>query len=242
MVEILIIYLYRRTKTLIAVNNEFTKKLKNAETEAATGRLSNILAHEIKNPLSSISGLISYAEKKETSETTKEILEKTQDEVNRLSTIVNDFLAYGRYIEMQVTDTDIQSIIQKTCTLLTHDADKKGITIDINDANFNCSLDNNKMLQVFVNLLLNAFDASPENDIVTININDATKVVTIANNTTQALDVDVEKLFEPFYTTKTKGSGLGLAITKKIVEAHEFSMSVDTLSPFTVSINFNING
>lgn len=235
--EILIFLLFFKLRQLITIYQNFQKKLNIAEKDAATGRLASVLAHEIKNPLSSINGLLLYAEKKCNDNDIKNIITNSKVEIDRLSDIVNDFLTYGRNIELNITNTPAIDIINKTIELLQHDINEKNIKINIIGNNFSFDCDKNKFLQIFVNLILNAIDASPLNDIISITINDKDKSISITNNTKNILEVDKNKFFEPFYTTKTKGSGLGLSITKKLVETHGYSIEILDLSPFVIKLN-----
>lgn len=235
--EILIFLLFFKLRQLITIYQNFQKKLNIAEKDAATGRLASVLAHEIKNPLSSINGLLLYAEKKCNDNDIKNIITNSKVEIDRLSDIVNDFLTYGRNIELNITNTPAIDIINKTIELLQHDINEKNIKINIIGNNFSIYCDKNKFLQIFVNLILNAIDASPLNDTISITINDKDKSISITNNTKNILEVDKNKFFEPFYTTKTKGSGLGLSITKKLVETHGYSIEILDLSPFVIKLN-----
>lgn len=235
--EILIFLLFFKLRQLITIYQNFQKKLNIAEKDAATGRLASVLAHEIKNPLSSINGLLLYAEKKCNDNDIKNIITNSKVEIDRLSDIVNDFLTYGRNIELNITNTPAIDIINKTIELLQHDINEKNIKINIIGNNFSFDCDKNKFLQIFVNLILNAIDASPLNDTISITINDKDKSISITNNTKNILEVDKNKFFEPFYTTKTKGSGLGLSITKKLVETHGYSIEILDLSPFVIKLN-----
>lgn len=241
-IEMLIFFLYFRMRQVINLYHDSTVKLKNAEKEAATGRLASILAHEIKNPLSSMSGLIDFAIKKSADSMTVDILNRTNDEVSRLSKIVNDFLSYGRSFDLNIIKADISPLVVKTCDLLSHDSNTKHIAITIEGSSFQADIDENKMLQVFVNLILNAVEASPQNGNVKIVMQPEQKTVTIVNDVSKAALLDKDKIFEPFFTTKTKGSGLGLSITKRIVEQHGYKIEVENLDPCVIKITFKWSG
>ena len=234
----MILFLYLRIKQIIHLYEESLINLKNAEKDAATGRLASVLAHEIKNPLSSMSGLLSFAKKKNSNEQLDDIINRTKDEVERLSGIVNDFLTYGRSVELQLSDVSAKKIINKTVELLNHDANSKNITFQLSGNDFTFIADESKMLQIFVNIILNAIYASPSNELININLDSKSMSITIINKTIKPVDENVERFFEPFYTTKTKGSGLGLSITKRLLEQHGYSIAIHSTAPFTVVITF----
>lgn len=240
--ELMIFFLYFRIRQVVELYEQSVTELKNAEKEAATGRLASVLAHEIKNPLSSMSGLLSFADKKCEDDKINDIINKIQDEVKRLSDIVNDFLTYGRSVELQLSLVSVNALITKTIELLKHDAAAKNISFSVSGTDFSCQADENKFLQVFVNLLLNAIDASPKSGEIKIRINQDTMKISVENETMKPVTENADKFFEPFYTTKTKGSGLGLSITKRLVELHGNSIKILNTSPFIVEINFKRNG
>jgi len=212
------------------------QKLKSTEHEAEMGRMGQVLAHEIKNPLSSVSGLLSFTLKKTEDEKQKDYLNRCIDEVERLDTIVNDFLTYGKEINLNKTDTPLCSIVSKVTELLDHDAQQRGIIFETSCNEAKINLDAEKFLQVLFNLTLNAVQASPDNNSVKISGNKNS--LSIVNNVKEKIE-DSDKLFEPFYTTKTRGTGLGLAVVKRMCELHGFSIEVENTDPFTLTIKFN---
>ncbi|WP_022850278.1 ATP-binding protein [Limisalsivibrio acetivorans] len=219
----------------IKLNTKQTERLKSAEQEAEMGRMSQVLAHEIKNPLSTISGLVDYAKGKVGDESISDVLSRSSSEIKRLNTIVNDFLTYGRELYINKKETDMLSLAEKSAVLLEMDASNRDVFIDVKGVNTKINADPDRMLQVLFNLLHNAVHASPEGSVVNLEIYEQKLCIT---NETDGSEIDKNKLFEPFYTTKTRGSGLGLAVVKRICSLHGFGVKVTHISPFRVEIDF----
>lgn len=237
-IEVVLVLVYRRMRLMVTAYEKSQHSLRLAQQEATTGRLASILAHEIKNPLSSIKGLVGFAAKKSTDETVLDNLNRSAGEVDRLTSIVNGFLDFGKPLELEKTEFSLKDLCDKASDLLSHD--KKGTNkgINISGGDFVINADYNKLLQVFVNLMLNALEASPSGSAVEITIDEQLKQLTMANEVAGEGGLERDKLFEPFYTTKTHGSGLGLAIAKKIIDIHGYSIEVASGSPFTIVIRF----
>jgi two-component system sensor histidine kinase HydH len=125
-------------------------------------------------------------------------------------------------------------VVDKALSLLSHDIAAKKIKISQHGENFIINADFERLLQVFVNIILNSIEGAPENTEITIK--GGNNAVSITNEVDgKILD---GRFFEPFYTTKAKGSGLGLAISKKIMDMHGYSISITSVSPFTVHLSF----
>lgn len=206
------------------------------EQDAQLGRLAHMLAHEIKNPLSSIKGFSEYLYDKIKDEDLANYLDKILDEIDRLNRIVNDFLAYGRELPLHKHSFFIRQLMEKNIMLLKHDIEAKQLSIELKGEDFDIYADEDKITQVLLNLLLNAIQASPEEGRIVVELYN--KTITIKNDVKNPFSLDKEKLFTPFYTTKSKGSGLGLAISKKILDAHGYTIRVDNIDPFIVKIDF----
>ncbi|MEF3254957.1 MAG: hypothetical protein K6348_05260 [Deferribacterales bacterium] len=234
--EILLIIIYMIMLRLFSKYRIATEKLNRYEKDAELGKLANILAHEIKNPLSSMKGFSEYIYERLDSEELADYMDKILDEIDRLNTIVNDFLTYGREISLNKSRFSIKEVIDKSVSLLKYDIENKGVTVEIIGDDFYIEADKVKLTQVMLNLILNAVQGSPENRVIKIYLKD--KSLAIINDVKSDANIDKNKLFIPFYTTKSKGSGLGLAISKKILESHNFSISIEGVSPFVVKIYF----
>jgi two-component system sensor histidine kinase HydH len=231
-------YTVKITNLYIAAKNRARK----AEKAAELGKFSTILAHEIKNPLSSMSGLIKYAISKsnhsEDSTNINVCLTKSIEEIERLNSIVNDFLTFGKPIVLETNKLNLKHIVERTLDLVKHDCSSKDVNINIWGDDFQINVDENKLLQVFVNLILNSIDASPNAESIDITIDSLSRTLVIKNKVISEKTPEIESLFDPFYSTKIKGSGLGLAISKKILELHNSTITVENVNPFIVKITF----
>ncbi|WP_303850308.1 PAS domain-containing sensor histidine kinase [Seleniivibrio woodruffii] len=215
-------------------HSEQARQLELAEREAEMGRMSLVMAHELKNPLSSVKGLIEYSAKKSEG-TAKDIAERCVEELSRLDRIVNDFLTYGRDMTLEKSDISILELAKRTAELLQADAEAKDVTISITGANVPLHADGAKMMQVLFNLLLNAVQASPSGGAISVNVTGNSLIV--SNNIYGQLP-DSGKIGTPFYTTKTVGTGLGIAIVKRILALHGFGLEIHADNKFIVEITF----
>ncbi len=238
LMEAVLLLFYGKLRRMLNAYQQSQKSLQIARQEATTGRFAAILAHEIKNPLSSIKGLVDYSLKKSTDGRVVENLERSLDEVERLAAIVDGFLTFGRPIELDRKAFNIKDCCVKAVSLLSHDFASAGKGVTTEGDGFEISADYDKLLQVFVNILLNALEAAPEASAVAIIMDPALKRVSIKNEVAPGMKIDAERLFEPFYTTKAQGSGLGMAISRKIMEIHGFDIFIEKTSPFVVVMDF----
>jgi two-component system sensor histidine kinase PilS (NtrC family) len=195
---------------------------------AAVGRLAAAIAHEIRNPLTSIAGSVSMLGcVPDLNEEHRKLLEIVTRESARLNNIITDFLNYSRTKQYQFSRVDLIPLLEDTLTLLQHRllADKSGIVVErrysVKEA---WSLaDGDKVKQVFWNFCENAVRAMPSGGRITVSLE------TFADDwqidfadTGPGIDPKViDRIFEPFQSQFEGGTGLGLAIVYQIVQAHE---------------------
>jgi len=195
---------------------------------AAVGRLAAAIAHEIRNPLTSIAGSVSMLSGvPEMNEDHRRLLDIVTRESQRLNAIITDFLAYSRTKQYHFDKTDLIQLVEDTLTLMDHrmTAEKTGIKIE---RNFSVRqalaiADGDKLKQVFWNLCENAVRAMKDGGTLTAAIESLGDdwQVSFIDTGTGMTPQQIEKIFEPFQSNFEGGTGLGLAIVYQIVQAHE---------------------
>lgn len=209
------------------------KQLKNlneqlirTEKLAAMGTLSAGLAHEVNNPLASISSLIQMMRKRSSDEKDIENLRLIETQIERISRVTKDMMDFARVRPAARTAIDINSLIDKALRLASFDKTFQRLGIELRLANEipDVLADPDQLTQVFLNLMLNARDAMPDGGNLIIETTATTDEVTatVTDDGTGVGAEDLKKIFDPFYTTKPAGSGtgLGLAVCYGIVSAH----------------------
>jgi signal transduction histidine kinase len=227
---------------LVIENSKLYQQMKERDRLAALGEMSAGLAHEIRNPLAAIKGAIQYLNPKKLPEEDREFLEIIVDEVDRLNTVVSQFLDYSRPLRPALAPTDVNEVLTRTFKLLQPEV-PEGVNLSFQLADWlpRVQADAEQLKQVFLNLALNAFQAMPHGGRLTVSTYAARDDLTVWREGGRRPDVvevrfrdsgpgipdDVrEAIFVPFYTTKEKGTGLGLAICQRIVKAHLGSIVV----------------
>ena len=218
----------RQRRELAALNRELQdsfEQIKRADRLSAVGQLSASLAHEIRNPLASIDGATNLIESEQTSQemrtTSLAIIRKEVQRLNRLLTNLLDF-ARPRRPEFQTVHAD--RLIDAIIALAGHAAQQKGITlhkdVSANVPAFEC--DPEQMKQVLLNLTINAVQAmTGAGDIVlAARQHDSSVAISVRDQGPGIEPEDLDKIFNPFYTTKDAGTGLGLSVVYQIVNQH----------------------
>jgi two-component system sensor histidine kinase PilS (NtrC family) len=195
---------------------------------AAVGRLAAAIAHEIRNPLTSIAGSVSMLSGvPEMNEDHRRLLDIVTRESQRLNGIITDFLAYSRTKQYHFERVDLIHLVEDTLTLMDHrmTAEKTGIKVERRfAANQAWTIaDGDKLKQVFWNLCENAVRAMKDGGTLTAAVEPLENEwqISFADTGTGMTPQQIEKIFEPFQSNFEGGTGLGLAIVYQIVQAHE---------------------
>lgn len=201
------------------------QRLLEEEKLAAVGRLSNSIAHEIRNPVAMISSSLSMATRDGLTEPQRqEMFDIAAKEAARLEKLTGEFLAYARPQPINkavVSASDTLLYVASACKAFASD---KGVNVDVDvTSDFNVNMDAMKIQQALLNLVRNAIDASQPQQSVTLHgaLSAERKIWFEVVNVGPPISKDVlQQIFEPFFTTKQGGAGLGLAIARNIARAH----------------------
>ena len=218
--------------------NQMTQELKQsrdkliqAERLATAGKMSASFAHEIRNPLSSMRMLSQMLmQKPETSDEQRQSLQYILEEIERIDNIVKGLMDFARPITLNLEQRPLMPVLQSVLALMEANLAHHQIQLvpelasDLPDFQF----DSDKIKQAFMNVVLNAVEAMPQGGILTVSTSKQEDDVCIKVTDTGIgiSEEDIEHLFEPFFTCKTKGTGLGLANVKRILEEHNGTVEI----------------
>lgn len=218
---------------------ERNKELKKAqlmllkkEKLAAIGQLSGSVAHDIRNPLGTVSNSIFYLKKigfEETDERVKKHIQIMDNELKRADEIITDLMDFSRQNVPSLVEGDVTNLIEKLiCNLSVPDNIKLKTNFTPNVTPF--PFDSSQLSRVFSNLIINAIQAMADGGELSISTQNQDESVFIGFTDTGSgiSDENIEKIFEPLFTTKAKGVGLGLSIVKTFIEKHDGSIEVDS--------------
>jgi signal transduction histidine kinase len=212
------------------------ERLLKDECLAAMGKSLAAVAHDMKTPLVAIGVLAQRLQKKfKNDDPDREKSDIIVRETARLEKMMHNMLDFSRPLALKLSQGYLNEIVKRSLNIVAETAQKKKVTIesllfpDLPAVAFDAM----RMEQVIVNLALNAVQASPEGQKVTIRTSMVGKNIVIdVADYGSGISLDHRaKAFDPFFTTKKEGTGLGLAIVKKIVEAHKGSLEISDNAP-----------
>ncbi len=229
----------QRTKQLRDTQEQLVK----AERLAAIGQVAAMVGHDLRNPLTGISGAAYYLKMKLGPKAEKrmiQMLEIIEKDVQYSNKIITDLMDYSREIKLELTETTPKSIIAESISLIQIPEKVQLADSTLNEPKIKIDID--KMKRVFANFIKNAVEAMPQGGKLTISSRASSNNVEfmlIDSGVGMTKEVS-EKIWTPFFTTKAKGMGLGLAICRRIIEAHQGKISVESIvgegTTFTIAI------
>ncbi len=227
-----------------------TKQLKNTQEQlvkserlATIGQVAAMVGHDLRNPLTGISGAAYYLKMKLGPNAEKKMLgmlEIIEKDIQYSSNIITDLMEYSREIKLELTETTPKSIIAESISLVQIPEKVQLANSTLNEPRIKIDFD--KMKRVFANFIKNAVEAMPQEGKLTISSRASGNDVefTFIDSGVGMTREVLEKIWTPFFTTKAKGMGLGLAICRRIIEAHQGRISVESIvgegTTFTITI------
>jgi len=225
---------FNRMTEMIRRNKEMEASLAQQGKMASLGVLSSGVAHEINNPLGVILGYAGYLEGKLAEDDPNyKYIHEIKRESKRCKKIVQDLLSYARTPRPSLEPVELNDLLTQIVDFAANHTDMRQVSIKTEFAPDlpPVMLDGDQMRQVAINLILNAGGAMPDGGTLTVRTEQAGegKVRIVFSDSGYGIPAEsMEKIFEPFYTTKERGTGLGLAITRQIIEQHQGEIHIES--------------
>jgi two-component system, NtrC family, sensor histidine kinase PilS len=203
---------------------EMESRMRQADRLATVGRMAANIAHEIRNPLASLTGAIEVLTSPLTADDARERLSQiVAHESERLNHIIKNFLEYARPAPLSIATFDVAAAAEEVLLLLEHRTSSGSLKVIREFApTIPWAVDAQQFRQILWNLCLNAVEAMPEGGElrVSVSVRGATLEVAVSDTGDGIAAADVSHVFEPFFSTKPEGTGLGLALVHRIVQDH----------------------
>ena len=230
--------IYAGKEAIVTTAKDITNKkeeteglLQKSEKLALVGQLAAGIAHEIRNPLTSIKGFIQLFRSNYRSD--EEYFDLVLSELDRINLIVSEFLVLAKPTAVVFKEKDLEILLKDVVTLINTQAIMNSIQISV-EFESKLSLivcEENQLKQVFINIIKNAIEAMPSGGIITVRgkVIEKDKVsICIIDQGSGIPEHRIPTLGEPFYTTKEKGTGLGLMTSYKIIERHHGELKISS--------------
>jgi two-component system sensor histidine kinase HydH len=215
--------------------SELKKQVETNRRLAAIGKLAAGVAHEIRNPLSSIKGFATYFGKRfEKNEDDRETALIMVKEVDRINRSITQLLEFAKPLAVEKKDVDLREMIDHSLKLIHHDLEQKGIKTEVavDTARTLIHTDGDRMNQVLLNLYINAVAALEKGGTLAVGVKDADRKdgveIRVKDNGTGIDEALLDQIFDPYVTGRPTGTGLGLSIVHRIIENLGGSIRVES--------------
>jgi two-component system sensor histidine kinase HydH len=215
--------------------SELKKQVETNRRLAAIGKLAAGVAHEIRNPLSSIKGFATYFGKRyEENENDKETALIMVKEVERINRSITQLLEFAKPLVVEKKEVNIRQLIDHSLKLVHHDLEQKEIKteVDINTKKILVHTDGDRMNQVLLNLYINAVTALEKGGMLSVGVKDMAQKgwieIRVKDTGTGIDEESLDQIFDPYFTSRPAGTGLGLSIVHRIIENLGGSIRVES--------------
>ncbi|QNF29943.1 ATP-binding protein [Metabacillus elymi] len=216
---------------------ELEKQVIATEKLSLIGKLGAGLAHEIRNPLTSVIGFIQLLKKEVGKKHTEKHFKIILDELERIKRLVNQLMMMAKPSTNERTECNIVELTKETIYLMNSQATQHNVTVDFQTGlkeNLHILIDESQIKQVLINIIKNAIEAIDNGGNINVSLaqvshlNDYYIEIEVKDDGNGLTEEQLKKLFTPFYSSKEKGLGLGLSICKQIIESHKGKMEVSS--------------
>ncbi|HON58752.1 MAG TPA: ATP-binding protein [Smithella sp.] len=229
-------YFYPDSQDVFTSLYEFDEKLEK-EKSLLLAEMAPVMAHEIRNPLGSIKGAAQYLQSEAATVEQKELLNIIVDGTDRLNGVVSRFLDYARPDQLNLQPQNINAIVKKAVSVMAADSLTEKIILiqELDETLPDAAVDEQRLMQVILNLMLNAVEAMPDGGMLTLRTaslksdGEGEIMMSVSDTGKGISQEEIKDIFKPFFTTKERGVGLGLAICQKIIRGHGGSIRVQSI-------------
>ena len=218
---------------------EKEKAMLNATRLMTMGNMISEISHDLRKPLTSISGSLQILKQRWPNETEQsEIFGIVEDEIHRLNELVRELVDFSNPNRYETTKVDLRQIVQRASDLVGPDIRKRNITLEtsFDDVNWEVIVNKNQIMEIFLNLLINSIDAMPEGGRLSVlglvekppHKKEEYLAIRIVDTGVGIKKEYLSRIFDRYYTTKETGTGLGLAVVERVISAHRGTLHVES--------------
>ncbi|MBP7792300.1 MAG: hypothetical protein KA120_04475 [Candidatus Goldbacteria bacterium] len=216
---------------LIIENIVLFEQLLQSHKFAMLGKMSAAVAHEIRNPITGLYGFLQMIENQRDEKSVNKFFDIANDEFKRIERLTTNLLSLGHATKLKKENTDINELLKQVCEILSVNLKKSNVNlIEKYEKLPIIKLDREMIKQVLINLMFNSIQAMHKGGDMEIGTKmENNNILIYIKDTGTGIDDEIKnRIFEPFYTTKSDGSGIGLTLAKSIIEAHNGNINFES--------------